>query len=582
MRGPRPAALAWVLGFVATALPAATFTVTNTNDSGPGSLRQAILDANASPGADTIAFNIPGQGVHTISLLSALPALTDDAGATIDGYTQPGSSPNTLAIGDNAVIRIELDGGQAEASAHGFTLRSSSNVIRGIVINGFGMIGAGGGGVSIENGSNNAVTGCFLGTDARGSFAKPNEIGVAIVEGEVLPSPLPSHTTIGSTSPSDRNVISGNASAGLLISQAIDTVVIGNYIGTDFSGMAALRNGGGGMIINPSQGAIIGGAAAGSGNLISGNFGYGLLVQGGQVVIQGNRIGTDATGSAAVPNSGVGVQCFFPADMLLGGDTPGSGNLISGNGFDGVRIRKPLGARLVGNFIGTDAAGKASLGNGRHGVSIMNPTGPDPNGASLNNNVIAFNVGAGVAIGDDVNDGSSGNRLSSNSIHDNGQLGIDLGSDGVTINDACDTDTGPNNLQNFPVLTSAISDGISTRIQGTLDSHPGSTFSIQFFSNLACDPSGYGEGQTFLGETSVTTDLSCNANFDITLAVGLTGQVVTATATDAAGNTSEFSACVSATFASLPSSVPTLGPDSLTALTLLLAAAGIFALRNAR
>ncbi len=262
------------------------------------------------------------------------------------------------------------------------------------------------------------------------------------------------------------------------------------------------------------------------------------------MIIQGNLIGTNAAGSAAVPNSGVGVQCFFPAGMLLGGDAPGSGNLISGNGFDGVRIRKPLGARLVGNIIGTDAAGKASLGNGRHGVSIVNPTGPDPNGASLSKNVIALNPGAGVAIGDDVNDGSSGNRLSANSIHDNGGLGIDLGSDGVSLNVACGAGQGPNLLQNFPVLTSAVRSGPSVRVQGTLNGTPNSVFLLEFFANTACDPSGYGEGEKFLGSTQVTTDASCIGIFDVTLPSPVPpGSFITATATDEAGNTSEFSAC---------------------------------------
>src|SRR5260221_11162824 len=111
----------------ASSLLAATFTVTNTNDSGPGSLRQAILDANGNPGTDTIAFNIPGQGVQTIRPLTPLPPVTDDAGVTIDGYTQPGSSPNTLAAGDNAVLLIELDGSAGFGQGTGLTLASSAN-----------------------------------------------------------------------------------------------------------------------------------------------------------------------------------------------------------------------------------------------------------------------------------------------------------------------------------------------------------------------------------------------------------------------------------------------------------------------
>jgi hypothetical protein len=295
-------------------------------------------------------------------------------------------------------------------------------------------------------------------------------------------------------------------------------------------------------------------------------------------VIQGNLIGTNAKGTAALPNR-TGIVDEQDLSTVIGGGSPGTRNLISGN-VAGLLIT--FGTRLTsvsGNLIGTDITGTVPLGNGQNGIAIvLSSTSNTIGGEGGLPNVIAYNGAAGVAIGRDSSDTSSGNRVSGNSIHDNGGLGIDLGSDGVTANHACGADKGPNNLQNFPVLTSAVSDGISTRIQGTLDSHPDSTFSIQFFSNLACDPSGYGEGQTFLGETSVSTGSSCKASFNVTLAAGLTGQVITATATDAAGSTSEFSACVGVTFATLPSSVPTLSARHLLALALLLTAVGVLIL----
>src|SRR6266508_6827904 len=129
MKGILPAAFLCALALPGTALPATTFTVNNTSDSGAGSLRQAILDANATADADRIVFNIPGPNVHTISPLSSLPALTDDAGATIDGYSQPGSSPNTLAVGDNAVLKIELNGALAGSFSVGIRVQASSNSI---------------------------------------------------------------------------------------------------------------------------------------------------------------------------------------------------------------------------------------------------------------------------------------------------------------------------------------------------------------------------------------------------------------------------------------------------------------------
>jgi hypothetical protein len=157
-------------------LAPSTFTVVNIDDNGPGSLRQAILDANANIGVlDTICFNIPGSGVHTITPLSPLPALTDTAGVVIDGYTQPGSSPNTLADGDNAVLRIELNGSSAGASADGLVITGGSTTVRGLVINGFREYG-----ILLQSSGGNVIEGNFIGTDATGTSALGNVEGVEI------------------------------------------------------------------------------------------------------------------------------------------------------------------------------------------------------------------------------------------------------------------------------------------------------------------------------------------------------------------------------------------------------------------
>lgn len=565
MKGSRPAALAWILGFAATALPAATFTVTNTNDSGAGSLRQAILDANANPGADTITFNIPGQGVQAISPLSPLPPLTDDAGVTIDGYSQPGSSPNTLTIGDNAVLLIGLSGVSTGAAAFGLSVQSSNNSLRGLVINRFGT------GISIQSGFNNRVSGCFIGTDPSGAIASPNRLGLALVSSEPGVVFI-AGTLIGGSDPGSRNIISGNSSTlpgdysgGVVLGfGASGSTVAGNYIGTDAAGTLALPNGGGlvgdGVAVNVASDSVIGGKAVGAGNVISGNVAAGINAAFSlRTVIQGNLIGTNAKGTAALPNR-TGIVDEQDLSTVIGGGSLGARNLISGN-FAGLLIT--FGTRLTsvsGNLIGTDITGNVPIGNRQNGITIALSSNSNTIGGEAGlPNVIAYNGAAGVAIGRDSSDTSSGNRVSGNLIHDNGGLGIDLGSDGVTANDPGDADTGPNNLQNFPVLSSAVSDGISTRVSGTLNSLPATTFLIQFSSNRACDPSGYGEGENFLGEASITTDSSGNADFQVSLPSGSTGQVVTATATDPSGNTSEFSQCAGVTFASLPTSVPTLG-----------------------
>lgn len=533
------------LALTAAGTSAATFIVSNTNDSGPGSLRQAILDANLAPGTDDITFHIPGPGVHTITPLSPLPPLTDDAGVTIDGYTQPGSKPNRTLIGNNAVLNIELSGAALPPGGFGITVRSSSNRIRGLVVNGFGEGNFDG--IAVEDGSDNVISGCFLGTDSSGLIAKPNIAGVSIDGGDLVPAGFPVRTVIGGTSPSDRNVISGNSSVGILVSTgAANTLVEGNYVGTDATGRGILANGIGVDIVT-SQQTTIGGTTAGSGNLISGNSFSGIqTLVGRQITIQGNLIGTDASGFSSIPN-GTGVQILLAgSDIVVGGNTPEARNVISGNTYRGVQVYRPaLAAPLVtGNFIGTDATGRRPLGNGQQGVLMRSASQLNTVGSTVTNNVIAFNGAAGVAVGLDATDRSSGNRISANSIYDNGGLGIDLGSDGITLNTACGADQGPNLLQNFPVLTSTDRSGPSVRVQGALNGAPSSTFLLEFFTNRSCDPSGYGEGQRFLGSAEVTTDASCDANFDVALpGPAPPGWFITATATDAAGNTSEFSAC---------------------------------------
>jgi len=410
--------------------------------------------------------------------------------------------------------------------------------------------------------------------------------GVSIVAGNL----------IGGTNPGSRNIVSGNSSAipgdysaGVVVGFGVSSnIVAGNYIGTNAPGTLALPNGSGligdGVVVNVAADTVIGGTAKGAGNVISGNVSAGINVGFSiRTVIQGNLIGTNAAGTAALPNR-TGISCGQTLSTVIGGGSPGAPNLISGNTANGLLII--FGAKqasVSGNFIGTDITGTAPLGNGQNGIAIrLFSTGNTIGGEAGLSNVIAYNGAAGVAIGSDPSDTSAGNRVSGNSIHDNGGLGIDLAGGGVTPNDPGDSDTGPNTLQNYPVLSSAVSDGISTRVQGTLDSLPATTFTIEFFTSPSCDSSGNGEGQTFLGETSVTTDAFGKASFQVLAPSRSSNWVVTATATDPAGNTSEFSACAGVTFATLPSSVPTLDATHLLWLALLLAAAGMLILARTR
>jgi hypothetical protein len=262
---------------------------------------------------------------------------------------------------------------------------------------------------------------------------------------------------------------------------------------------------------------------------------------GGGNFILGNRIGTDASGNLALGNR-FGILVAGP-NNTVGGTAPGAGNLISGNQNSGVFVAN-TGTLVEGNLIGTDATASQALGNGGDGVTLFssaNTVGGVEVGAG---NTIAFNSGAGVGVtGVEV----ASNVIRGNAIYSNGGLGIDIGSnggtDGVTPNDPGDADSGSNNLQNFPVLALALP-GETTSVTGSLNSSASATFTLDFYASATADPSGFGEGTRYLGSAVVTTDASGNASFQVTLAATTAGEVVTATATDPGGNTSEFSQAI--------------------------------------
>jgi hypothetical protein len=622
-----------------------TFTVTNTSNSGAGSLRQAILDANANAGSfDAIGFNIPGSGPFTITPTSELPQLTDPV--TIDGTTQPGYAGTPL---------IELNGTSAGGTANGLWLIASGSVIRGLAINRFGTGGAansGGGAGIVVQGANAVIEANFVGTDPTGSIARPNRADGLWIDA--------AGTRIGGTTPSARNVVSGNGRLGiLLINTASNSTVQGNYVGLAANGTGDLGNVSDGIqLMSPNN--LIGGEVPGAGNVVSGNGGSGIWINGAAAsnnVVAGNIVGLDRSGSVVVTNNVDGINITNATDNRVGGTTAAARNVSSGNGrigvlidgasstrnvvqgnylgtditgtldrgnaFDGVNIgggtNNTIGGTLAsgatnvisgnnrtgvlievasasgnvvrGNYIGTSVYGAAPVpntfdgvflsasgnivggsgqgdgnliaGNGRGGVNIAaganntfvrgnyigSPSVSFGNGTGVmvasNSNIIggadaaewnwiAFNTGAGVSV-----TAGTGNQILSNQIASNGGLGIDLGAAGVTPNDSGDADSGANGLQNYPVLA-AVSGGV----QGTLNSSPNTTYTIQYFGNQTCDPSGFGEGQFLIGSQSVTTNGSGTATLPF-MAVG--GLFVSATATSPANDTSEFSACVQPT-----------------------------------
>lgn len=500
---------------VTTARPNAIFTVTSTADAGAGTLRQAILDAEALPGLDTIVFAI-GTGPQTIAVLSPLPPLADPV--TIDGSTQPGYSGTPL---------VEIDGALAGPLAVGLAISAGGSTVRALAVNRFDHAG-----IEITGPGGCRIEGNFVGVGLPGNVDRGNLAnGIAITD-----SP---NNVVGGTAPGAGNVASGNEASGLEIVGPLATGnrVEGNRFGTTADGLSPLPNAARGARIREATGNILGGAAPGAGNLISGNALDGVELRDADAnFVLGNRIGTDVTGQVALPNGGGGIRVRDASTNRIGGTAARAGNVLSGNLADGLEIRgSSTGTRVVANRVGPAAEGETLLGNGLSGI-LLTASG-NLIGIVGGGNRVAGNGGNGidVALG-------TGNALSENALFGNGGLGIDLGLDGVTPNDAGDGDAGANDLQNFPVLSAATC-GLSTVVEGTLSSTPSATFSLEFFASAACDPSGNGEAERFLGAGGVTTDGSGAGSFSVTLAATVPpGNVVTATATRG-GSTSELSSC---------------------------------------
>ncbi len=480
---------------------------------------------NSVGGTTTGARNvISGNDVHGVGIF--LPGASGNVvqgnfiGTDITGSVDVGNAGSGVTLSD------------ATTNTVGGDTTTARNVISGnwdgVVIMGVAATG-------------NRVVGNYIGTDLTGSVVLPNT-GVAGVHIDGAPD-----NEIGGTLVEERNIISGNGD-GIFVSggNATGNLIRGNYIGTDAAGTVALGNDGQGVFIS-APGNTIGGTTSGAGNVISGNAEAGIRISDVGAtgnVVEGNYIGTDAGGSVKLGN-GFGMS-LSQALNTVGGTIAEARNVISGNGI-GIVIEGSDAANNViqGNYIGTDAAGSADLGNDQHGINIhTNASNNTIGGTDIGaGNTVAFNGGDGVSVAT-----GTGNQVLSNMIFSNTGLGIDLGGDGITDNDAGDGDTGANNLQNFPVLASGISGGGSITILGDLNSAANTDFSLEFFANSACDPSGNGQGETFLGSTVETTDGSGNASFTATFtATVAVGQFITVTATDPNNNTSEFSQCMTVT-----------------------------------
>ncbi|KAA3648449.1 MAG: hypothetical protein DWQ07_05495 [Chloroflexi bacterium] len=578
---------------------------------GDCTLRAAIAEANAHiDTTNTILFDLPGQPPYTIQPASALPAIT--APVIIDGTSQSGYIDMPV---------VELDGRFAGSSADGLLITAGDSTVRGLVINRFAINGielrdagnvliegniigldasgtqaAGNGWHGIQfylvgnnvvggttpeqrnviscNGQyglrmdgsiysrsdSNIITGNYIGTDVTGTTipCSAQVVGLYLSFG--------SFNKIGGDQSGEGNLISGNWSTGVLISGNLSNAgaffneVQGNYIGTDVYGTSALPNGHGVRIYDGADN-LIGGTEPGQGNLISGNTQHGIVIDphygGDRNVIQGNLIGTDVTGTIPLGNAQAGIH-IQTSNNIVGGALPGASNVISGNGFSGIEFYAlpTFDNQVLGNYIGTDISGQNAIPNSAHGISLARTFNTRIGGLLPGEgNLIAHNLFNGIFI----HDSPGRNAILGNSIYDNGWLGIDLAPQRVPNPNGITT-SNVDELQYMPVLSSAEASPTNVFISGELEAQAVGTYRLEFFSTPTCDVSGYGEGQMYLGELLIDATAIETINFVADLsAVVEVGSAITVTATDWLGNTSEFSACVSAT---LLEPTPTPTPDS--------------------
>jgi hypothetical protein len=384
---------------------AMVYMVTTTANSGTGSLRQAILDANANAGTDTIAFDI-GTGAQKISPTAALPAITDPV--VLDATKQPGYAGTPL---------IELNGASAGAGVTGLTITGGGSTVLGLHIDHFAADG-----IDLTTNGGNTIQGDYLGGANGGN-------GILVTSG---------NNTIGGTAAGAGNVISGNTANGIDVggTGATGNVVEGNDIGTLPGGAAALANG--------SNGVQLGSGAANNlvtDNVLSGNTGEGIKITGAGTsgnTVQGNLIGLNAAGSAALANTRHGIEIINSA----AGNVVGPGNTISGNLLSGIYVNgaATTGNVIQGNVIGTNPAGTAVLGNGSQGALTLDEQGIKIESAANDTvggtaagagNVIAGNAGDGVFLAA----GTSGVVVQGNFIGTNaaGAANLKNGADGVLI-----------------------------------------------------------------------------------------------------------------------------------------------------
>src|SRR5581483_7444041 len=397
-------ATSWVLAGPAGA---ATYKVTNTNDSGAGSLRQALLNANASVGVkDTIRFALPGSAPFTIFPTSALPEITDPV--NIDGTSQTGYAGSPL---------VQVDGA-------GFVVSAGNSRIVGLSITDATS------GIVLKTTGTNTIASNWIGLDPNGGAAG-NGTGVVVQAGS-------NNNLIGGSSAAAANVVSANAGGGIVIAGNTNRVY-GNLVGTNPSGTAGRGNGGSGVVLQAGgSGNSVGGTTAGARNVVSANVANGVVLDGasGSVVL-GNYIGTSSNGTQDLGNGNDGVSVSGGATGdTVGGPNAGARNVISGNGCTGVEITGSTSIRVQGNYIGVDASGFTALANGCDGVTLSGNATDNTIGGMYASyaNVVSGNVSYGVRL---TGSGTRRNDVQGNLIGTDasgaGALGNGSAHDGIAV-----------------------------------------------------------------------------------------------------------------------------------------------------
>lgn len=541
----------FIIFFAYVNLNATKFTVTNTKDRGIGSLRSAIDSCLINPGMDTIDFNIPlsdkgydaKNGVWLIVLNEMFSPISSDS-LLIDGFSQ------TINQGDKNIYGPEIYlSGNNHSVEVGFSIINASNItIRSFIISEFLY------GIQIfgSKSSNNIISGNYIGTDAKGIERNGNFVGIELLSGAnkntiggktliernlisgndyagirisdadtniiignyvgvdrtgkfsvynydgITIEGASRGNRVGGRLKEERNITSGNIAYGIDVfgAGAKYNLIQGNYIGTDESGMYAIPNTYGILFDDRSSFNQVGGRNPGEGNLISGNTAFGAYFYNNGTnnnYLIGNFIGTDATGTFAIPNeTGVHIDGATFSNLV-------DSNLISGNLANGITIFATFTNFnvIIKNKIGTDISGNRSLGNGFDGIRITQ--GPAYNyigGSPQTGNIIAYNGRNGISVESEKSDY---NLISCNSIFQNGMLGIDLSPDGVTFNDPNDSDFGPNDNLNYPYIIKSYFDDVSGEyiISGYLDTKDINNSAIELYI-ADYNQNGIGQGKKYI------------------------------------------------------------------------------------